>query len=79
MQLAVLEGVEVVFVERIAGSGAVPVLMRVGGRFALTATGLGLVLPAHAPPEWSTTSRTPSSIRGRCATCSPTSAGAGTR
>ncbi|MEU0878177.1 IclR family transcriptional regulator [Lentzea sp. NPDC005914] len=51
VQLAVREGAEVVFVERIAGSGAVPVLTRVGGRFALTATGVGLVLLAHAPAE----------------------------
>ncbi|HEX4359124.1 MAG TPA: IclR family transcriptional regulator [Pseudonocardia sp.] len=51
VQLAVREGTEVVFVERIAGSGAVPVLTRVGGRFALTATGVGLVLLAHAPDD----------------------------
>ncbi|WP_083255007.1 IclR family transcriptional regulator [Amycolatopsis orientalis] len=51
VQLAVREGAEVVFIERIAGSGAVPVLTRVGGRFALTATGVGLVLLAHAPAE----------------------------
>ncbi|WP_240157212.1 IclR family transcriptional regulator [Pseudonocardia broussonetiae] len=51
VQLAVREGGEVVFVERIAGSGAVPVLTRVGGRFAPTATGVGLVLLAHAPPD----------------------------
>jgi DNA-binding IclR family transcriptional regulator len=51
VQLAVREGAEVVFVEKIAGSGAVPVLTRVGGRFALTATGVGLVLLAHAPAE----------------------------
>jgi DNA-binding IclR family transcriptional regulator len=51
VQLAVREGSEVVFVERIAGTGAVPVLTRVGGRFALTATGVGLVLLAHAPPD----------------------------
>ncbi|MFF1696334.1 IclR family transcriptional regulator [Streptomyces sp. NPDC058257] len=51
VQLAVREGTEVVFVERIAGSGAVPVLTRVGGRFALTASGVGLVLLAHAPAE----------------------------
>jgi DNA-binding IclR family transcriptional regulator len=38
-----------VFVERIAGRSAVPVLTRVGGRFALHATGVGLVLLAHAP------------------------------
>jgi DNA-binding IclR family transcriptional regulator len=49
VQLAVREGVEVVFVERIAGRAAVPVLTRVGGRFALHATGVGLVLLAHAP------------------------------
>jgi len=51
VQLAVREGTELVFVERIAGTGAVPVLTRVGGRFALTATGVGLVLLAHAPAE----------------------------
>lgn len=51
VQLAVREGAELVFVERIAGTGAVPVLTRVGGRFALTATGVGLVLLAHAPAE----------------------------
>lgn len=49
VQLAVREGGELVFVERLAGSGAVGVLTRVGGRFALTSTGLGLVLLAHAP------------------------------
>jgi DNA-binding IclR family transcriptional regulator len=49
VQLAVREGTELVYIERIAGSGAVPVLTRVGGRFALTATGVGLVLLAHAP------------------------------
>jgi DNA-binding IclR family transcriptional regulator len=51
VQFAVRDGVEVVFVERIAGRHAVPVLTRVGGRFALHATGVGLALLAHAPPE----------------------------
>lgn len=51
VQLAVREGLELVFVERIAGRGAVPVLTRVGGRFSLHATGVGLVLLAHAPAE----------------------------
>ncbi|RDI34264.1 IclR family transcriptional regulator [Lentzea flaviverrucosa] len=51
VQLAVREGTEVVFVERIASSDAVPVLTRVGDRFALTVTGVGLVLLAHAPVE----------------------------
>jgi DNA-binding IclR family transcriptional regulator len=51
VQLAVRERTELVFVERIAGTGAVQVLTRVGGRFALTATGVGLVLLAHAPVD----------------------------
>jgi DNA-binding IclR family transcriptional regulator len=49
VQLAVREGLELVFVERLTGRGAVPVLTRVGGRFALHATGVGLVLLAFAP------------------------------
>ncbi len=51
VQLAVRDGVELVFVERIAGSRAVSVLTRVGGRFHLHATGVGQVLLAHAPHE----------------------------
>lgn len=51
VQLAVREGTEVVFVERIAGFDSVPVLTRVGGRWALTSTGVGLVLLAHASAE----------------------------
>jgi len=43
VQLAVREGAEVVFIERIAGSGAVPVLTRVGGRFARTPAASSLV------------------------------------
>jgi DNA-binding IclR family transcriptional regulator len=49
VQLAVREGLEVVYVERLTGRGAVRVLTRVGGRFALHASGVGLVLLAHAP------------------------------
>jgi DNA-binding IclR family transcriptional regulator len=51
VQLAVREGLELVFVERISGHGAVPVLTRVGGRFSLHATGVGLALLAHAPAD----------------------------
>ncbi|OLT16191.1 IclR family transcriptional regulator [Pseudonocardia sp. CNS-139] len=51
VQLGVRDGDEVVFLERIAGRAAVPVLTRVGGRFPLTATGLGLALLAYAPLE----------------------------
>lgn len=51
VQLAVRQGLELVYVERLAARAAVPVLTRVGGRFALHATGVGLVLLAFAPPE----------------------------
>jgi DNA-binding IclR family transcriptional regulator len=51
VQLAVREGLDVVYLERILGRDAVRVLTRVGGRFAMHATGVGLVLLAHAPPE----------------------------
>jgi DNA-binding IclR family transcriptional regulator len=51
VQLAVRQGLRLVFVERIAGRHAVPVLTRVGGRFALHATGVGLVLLAYAPAD----------------------------
>ncbi|MGW1135912.1 IclR family transcriptional regulator [Streptomyces zhihengii] len=49
VQLAVREGTDLVFIERIAGTGAVPTLTRVGGRLAITTSGAGLVLLAHAP------------------------------
>jgi DNA-binding IclR family transcriptional regulator len=49
VQLSVLHGSEVVYLERLAGRNAVPTLVRVGGRFAVHATGGGLVLLAHAP------------------------------
>jgi DNA-binding IclR family transcriptional regulator len=51
VQLAVREGSEAVYVERLTGRHAVRVLTRVGDRFALHATGVGLVLLAHAPDE----------------------------
>jgi DNA-binding IclR family transcriptional regulator len=49
VQLGVREGHDVVYIERIAGRRAVGVLTRVGGRFPLHASGVGLVLLAHAP------------------------------
>jgi DNA-binding IclR family transcriptional regulator len=49
VQLAVLEGREAVYVERISGREAVGVVSRVGGRLPLHATGVGQVLLAYAP------------------------------
>jgi DNA-binding IclR family transcriptional regulator len=51
VQLAVLDGRDAVYVERLSGRGAVKVITRVGGRLPLHATGVGLVLLAHAPAE----------------------------
>jgi DNA-binding IclR family transcriptional regulator len=51
VQLGVREGRDVVYIERIAGRRAVGVLTRVGGRFPLHASGIGLVLLAHAPED----------------------------
>ena len=51
VQLAVREQTEAVFIERLTGRRSVTVLTRVGDRFALHATGVGLVLLAHAPSE----------------------------
>ncbi len=48
-QLGVREGHEVLYIERITGRHAVGVLTRVGGRFPLHASGIGLVLLSHAP------------------------------
>jgi DNA-binding IclR family transcriptional regulator len=51
VQLAVREGGESVYVERLAGRHAVPVLTRVGGRFPLHPTGVGRVLLPHPPAD----------------------------
>jgi DNA-binding IclR family transcriptional regulator len=51
VQLAVLDGLDVVYVERISARGAVGVRSRVGGRWPAHTTGVGLVLLAHAPPR----------------------------
>ncbi|HEY4420454.1 MAG TPA: IclR family transcriptional regulator, partial [Pseudonocardia sp.] len=51
VQLAVLDGDEAVFVERLSKRGAVHVLTRVGGRLPLHATGVGQVLLAFGGPE----------------------------
>jgi DNA-binding IclR family transcriptional regulator len=49
VQLAVREGTDGVYIERIAGRHAVPVRTRIGAHWPLHATGVGLVLLAFAP------------------------------
>jgi DNA-binding IclR family transcriptional regulator len=52
VHLAVLDGHEVLYVEKMSARGAVPVKSRLGGRLPLHATGAGKVLLAFAPAEF---------------------------
>lgn len=49
--LAVLDGAEVVYLERLSARDAVSIVTRSGSRLPVHATGVGLVLLAHAAPE----------------------------
>jgi DNA-binding IclR family transcriptional regulator len=51
VQLAVLDGQEVLYVERISGRGSVGAVSRVGGRLPLHATAVGQVLLAHGDAQ----------------------------
>lgn len=51
VQLAVLDGLEALCVEKISGRGAVRIRTRVGGRLPLHASGVGQVLLAYAGPD----------------------------
>jgi DNA-binding IclR family transcriptional regulator len=51
VQLAVLDGAQAVYLERLSGPDSVHVVTRAGSRLPVHATGVGLVLLAHAPIE----------------------------
>jgi len=51
VHLAVRDGCDVLYLDRISGQRSVPVVSRVGGRLPLHATGVGKALLAHAPAE----------------------------
>ena len=51
VHLAVRDGGEVLYIDRLAGHVSVPVVSRVGSRLPMHATGVGKVLLAHAPEE----------------------------
>jgi DNA-binding IclR family transcriptional regulator len=51
VHLAVREGTEVLYLERLSGHASVPVVSTVGSRLPLHATGVGKVLLAHAPED----------------------------
>lgn len=50
VQLVVLDGNEALYIERLSGRGAIPLLSRAGGLLPLHASSGGLVLLAHAGP-----------------------------
>jgi DNA-binding IclR family transcriptional regulator len=52
VQLAVLEGYEALYLEKIRGRRSITVQSRRGGRLPLHATGVGKVLLAYAAPEF---------------------------
>ncbi|MFC4785695.1 IclR family transcriptional regulator [Nocardioides sp. MAHUQ-72] len=51
VHLAVRDGVEVLYLDRLAGRASVPVVSTIGSRLPMHSTGVGKVLLAHAPPE----------------------------
>ncbi|MET1071010.1 MAG: IclR family transcriptional regulator [Umezawaea sp.] len=51
VQLAVRDGLEAVYVERISAHNAVNVVTRIGSRLPVHASGVGLAMLAHAPAE----------------------------
>lgn len=51
VHLAVRDGLEVLYLDRLRGNASVPVVSTVGSRLPLHSTGVGKVLLAHAPPE----------------------------
>lgn len=51
VHLAVRDGDEVLYLERMMGRASVPIVSTVGSRLPMHCTGVGKVLLAHAPPE----------------------------
>jgi DNA-binding IclR family transcriptional regulator len=51
VHLAVRDGIEVLYVDRLAGHVSVPVVSKIGSRLPMHATGVGKVLLAFAPDE----------------------------
>jgi DNA-binding IclR family transcriptional regulator len=51
VHLAILDGTEALYIEKITGRGAAKVVSRRGGRLPLHATGVGKVLLAYGPEE----------------------------
>lgn len=74
VHLAVRDGDDALYVEKLSGHRSVPIISRIGGRLPLHATGVGKALLAHETPNsGATTSPAPSP--GRRATPSSNPAG----
>jgi DNA-binding IclR family transcriptional regulator len=50
VHLAVRDGTQVLYLDRLSGHASVPVVSSIGSRLPMHATGVGKVLLAHAPP-----------------------------
>lgn len=51
VHLAIRDGQQVIYIDRLSGRASVPVVSKVGGRLPLHTTGVGKVLLAHAPVD----------------------------
>jgi DNA-binding IclR family transcriptional regulator len=51
VHLAVRDGLETLYVDRLAGHASVPIVSTIGSRLPLHSTGVGKVLLAHAPAD----------------------------
>lgn len=51
VHLAIRDGDQVLYLDRLAGHASVPVVSRIGARLPLYSTGVGKVLLAYAPPD----------------------------
>ncbi|WP_426241458.1 IclR family transcriptional regulator [Nocardioides sp. LHG3406-4] len=51
VHLAIRDGMQVLYVDRLSGRASVPIVSRVGSRLPLHATGVGKVLLAHGPTD----------------------------
>jgi len=52
VHLAIRDGNDALYVEKLAGHRSVPIISRIGGRLPLHATGVGKALLAHESPEF---------------------------
>lgn len=52
VHLAVRDGADTLYVEKLSGFSSVPIVSRIGGRLPLHTTGVGKALLAHAPKEF---------------------------